>query len=370
MVRKKFTPVFEENESTIRDRVLSRVDDSWRKEPGDFVYDTVATVPEEIKQLQVNQDTILKNGHAQYAEEEYLDLLLAEVGLKRNAATTNKRTLSVTADAGVRIEAGHTASAIITDSSTGDPIEYTVDVLTEFATNSTLNVNITALEPGTMANLATGTEITFVPPIAGIRSIVDLGTYEKGTDKETDESAYARYEFKVNNPDTGGNKNDYRTWVLGVAGVGDCRVIPRWNGNNTVKVVIVDAEKKPASPSLVEAVQTYLDPGSTGLGEGKAPCGAQVTVVSATALEVNISANVTYTAGYDPAAVKKAFEAMSAEYITSLAFTDTPLVYNKEGALLISTPGVSNYSDLLINGATADISPAVDQVCVLGTVTI
>jgi len=369
MAKPTFTPVYEENESTIRDRMLGRISDDWRKEPGDFIYDAVAPSPLEVKQLQANQDEILRQSFAQFAEGEYLDYKLAEVGLTRGQATANRRTLSVQADAGVTIPAGHTLSTVVLDDE-GNPLEYTVDEAVTFDTAGTLDVDITCKTTGTVGNIATGSQFILSPSIPGVRSISDQGTTVPGQDQESDESAWQRYDFKVKNPDTGGNKNDYVRWAGEVEGVGAAKCIPCWNGNGTVKVVIVDTEYQPASQVLVDEVQEYLDPGSTGLGDGKAPCGAQVTVVAATGLSIGITATVTYTTGYDPVEVKSTFENAVEDYLISLVFTDYDVSYNKIAALLTFTEGVSNFSNLTVNGGTADISIGPEEVAILGVTTI
>lgn len=369
MARPTFEPVFEEDESVIRDRIIARIPDTWRKEPGDFMYDAVAAVPAEIKELQVAQDTLLKDMHAQYAEGPEMDYLLAEVGLTRLLATRNKRTLQVVADPGVTIPAGHRAVAIVTDTE-GNPLEFTVDTTTTFGTINMLNVTITAVVAGTESNLATGSEFSLVPPIAGVRSIYDLGTTVLGTDTETDEAAFERYDFRVKNPDTGGNKNDFKRWAMEVEGVGNAKVIPRWNGNGTVKVLLVDPESLPVSTTVATNAQSYIDPDGAGMGEGKAPAGAATIVQPALNLPINITANVVFTAGADGVAVKTLFEKNLKEYLKSIAFTEPqePVVYNRIGAMFFSTPGISNYTDLLVNGGMADIMPGLEEVATPGVV--
>lgn len=369
MPREIFRPVFEEDESTINQRMLDRVDDTWRKEPGDFMYDAVVPLGLEVKTLEVSLDETLKNSFALFAEGEYLDHKLFEVGISRNQATQSKRNLSITADAGVTIPAGYSVSAVITDDS-GNPIEFVTASATTFTTSSTRTVPLTAVMPGEEGNLATGTQFILMPPIVGVRTIEDLGITLPGLPVEDDESAYERYAYKVQNPDTGGNKFDYVTWAMDVDGVGAAKTIPRWNGNGTVKVVIVDTALQPDSGALVAAVQQYLDPGSLGMGDGKAPIGAAVTVVSATAKPVNISATVDLMPGYSNSEVKANFEASFMTYLETMIFTEKPILYNRIGSLLIATPGVENYTGLTVNGGTADIPIGAEEVAVKGTITL
>ncbi|MGP9042095.1 baseplate J/gp47 family protein [Cytobacillus kochii] len=369
MAREPFIPVFEEDESTINQRMIDRVADTWRKEPGDFMHDAIVPSGIEIKTLEMQLDETLKNSFALYAEGVFMDYKLSEVGLERNEATPNKRRLEIEADAGVEIPAGYTISAVITDES-GNPIEYETDVKTSFVSSGKLNVAITAVVPGAEGNLATGTQFILMPPIAGVRVVTDLGTTTYGTDTEEDESAYDRYAYKVQNPDTGGNKFDYVTWAMEVDGVGAAKCIPRWNGNGTVKVVIVDSQLLPDSGTLVSKVQAYLDPGSNGLGDGQAPIGARVSVVSATAKTINITASVTLLPGYTKTEVKESFEAAFMEYLRNMIFTEKPILYNQIGGQLIRTPGVENYTNLKVNGATADIPVGAEEVAVKGTITL
>ncbi|MHB1167338.1 MAG: baseplate J/gp47 family protein [Carboxydocellales bacterium] len=370
MARPTFVPVYEETETLIKDRVVARIPDSWRKEPGDFIHDAVAATPLEVKELQINQDDILRNGFAQYAEGEYLDLRLSEVGLTRAAATPNKRTLHVTADAGVVVPKDYTASVVILDND-GNPLEYTVDAVVNFVVTGTLDVNITCATAGVAGNVQNGSQFIFLPPIPGISAIVDGGTTTLGTDQETSEAAYDRYMFKVQNPDTGGNKNDYVRWAQGIAGVGKAKSIPKWNGNGTVKVVLVGADYKPAVAGTVSNVQAYLDPGVNGLGEGKAPCGAQVTVMTATNVGITIVATVVWAVGADPVAGKTAFEAAVTKYLKDLVFTAAPsVVYTKIGGLLSVTDGVVSYSVLTVNAGAVDVPVGAEAVATLTGVTL
>lgn len=259
MTRPSYKPIYEETEEAIRERMLGRISDDWRKDPGDFIYDAVAASPAEIKTLQQGQDTILKRAFAQYAEDEWLDLKLAEIGLERIGAKTTQRGLSIKAAKGVVLPQGHTISTI-TLVSEGNPLQFTLDATTTYAEAGTQTIGITCKTAGEIGNVPTGIGFILIPPIPGVEVITDLGVTVPGQDRESNDDAYARYDFKVKHPDTGGNKNDYKRWVEPLDGVGKLRVIPRWAGNGTVKVVLVGDDFLPATPEVVTAVQTYLDP--------------------------------------------------------------------------------------------------------------
>jgi len=367
--RPTFIPKFEEAESIIRSRITGRLGEEWRKEPGDFMYDAVATDPPEIKQLEASQDFILQNAFAQYAEGDYLDAKLAEVGLSRKQATPNKRSLTITAETGVIIPKGYTLSQVILDSN-GNPLQYTTDPFTSFIATGALTLTVTCTTAGRIGNIPTGSPLMLQPTIPGIQSIVDTGTVIPGTDQESDADVWDRYSFKVNNPDTGGNKYDYTRWAQEVTGVGKVMILPIWNGGGTVKILVADTEGQPASSLLIAEVQEYIDPNSEGLGEGKAPCGAAVTVMAATNKLIDITATVTYDSTADPNIVKGNFQAALVAYLKELIFSESPVAYVKVGALLINTQGVANYTNLLVNTAATDVVIGADEVATLGTVTI
>lgn len=369
MSRPEFEPVFEQQESEIRERIVERIPDAWRKEPGDFIHDAVAATPLEVKQLQINQDFILKNSFALYAEGEHLDQKLAEVGLTRMEANPTERRLVIEADNGVVIPAGHTLSSIILDGE-GNPIEYTTKEAVTFTASGGMPVYVVAKVAGQQGNIPKGSEFVLVPSIPGVRTIRDEGVTINGADRESDQSAWERYDFKVKNPDTGGNRFDYIRWAGEVTGVGRVKVIPRWNGNGTVKVIIINTEYQPASPELVDEVQEYLDPNSQGLGDGKAPCGASVTVKAADPLLINVQADLIYYDGVEHEAVKEEVRKAIREYLKELAFTNAPIPVARIGSLLINVYGVGNYSNLTVNGGTADIPVGPEEVAILGTVTI
>lgn len=367
--RPTFTKVFEEDESVILDRMLENVDPAWRTEPGDYMYDAIEPNAAEVKTLEIGLDTTLKNAFPQYAEGNYLDLLLAERGLTRGQATPNKRTLTIDAAAGVVIPLGYTLSVVVLDDN-GNPLNYTADAQTTYATAGAQTVAITCETAGAIGNIPAGSEFILVPPIPGINAITDNGSTILGTDTETDEAAYDRYVFVIQNPDTGGNKYDYVRWAKEVTGVGAAKCIPKWNGNGTVKIVVVGTDFKPALQATVDDVQDYIDPAATGMGDGKAPCGAATTVIAATGVAIDISASVTYGDNYVPSTVRAAFEKAVDDYLASIVFTGYNVAYNKIAALLTFTDGVSNFTGLTVNGGTADVTVGSEAVAYKGTVTI
>ena len=384
MARPEYVPHFLEDATTIQSRMLDNIPDTWRKEEGDFPYDAIRANPGEIIQLEMQQDRILQNAFPQFCEVDLMDEHLQLRGLNLGEATYSQRVLTVSADAGVRIPKGYTCTSVVLDRD-GNPIEFTANVETIFEeTALQQTLRITCKLPGVVGNIAPGSEFVLQPPIPGVRSIVDGGIVAAGAEREGVEAAWERYLFKVQNPDTGGNRHDYKRWVIdnfakesGVA-IGKVIVEMRWNGRGTVRVVAVGSDYKPISAEVTAMLQQYLDPVPyQGQGYGKAPGGAFVTVITGVTKAINISATVTYGVGVDPAATLSTFKKAVTEYVQSKVFevdpkTENlyPIAYNKIGAILGSIEGVENYDGLTVNGGAADIDLRYFDIPEVGTVVL
>jgi uncharacterized phage protein gp47/JayE len=355
MTRPIFASRFEEPEDDIKTRLKAAINEEWRAEEGDFMYDAAIACSAEIKQLEIKQDESLKAAFAQYAEGGDLDAKVAEQGLTRKAATPNKRGVFIEAQAGVTVPAGTVVSQIILDNN-GTPLEYATDADVIFTDVTPVAVALTCRTAGTVGNVPNGTEF-ILSDIPGITAITDGGTTTPGTDIETDESLYQRYWFKVTHPDTGGNKYDFERWTMEIPEVGKVKVFPRMYGEGTVGVVLVGTDYAPASQYVIDTVQEYLDPDGQGLGEGKAPANAKTTVTAAVPLNLNITANVIYDNISAKEVVDAAFlDALNA-YLHGILFTNHPnVLLNRVSSLLISTSGVIDHHNLLINGAAADVT--------------
>jgi len=94
-------------------------------------------------------------------------------------------------------------------------------------------------------------------------------------------------------------------------------------------------------------------------------------VEPATAVPINITANISVVQGYDPNAVKLNITEALREYLKSLTFqADNDVKYVKIGSVILDVAGISDYSNLLINGGTNNIVIGEQEVAVLGTVAL
>ena len=145
-----------------------------------------------------------------------------------------------------------------------------------------------------------------------------------------------------------------------VVGVGGVRVVPRWNGPLTVKVVIIDSNGLPASQELIDNVFNHI--------ESERPFGANVTVVSASPVEIDISVNLVLADGYTEQQVKNYTSQNIVDYLKSIAFKTNYISYAKIGSIILETEGVIDYSNLKVNGGMANISIGNEEVAIMGVI--
>lgn len=228
-------------------------------------------------------------------------------------------------------------------------------------------VLVQCTEGGLVGNVGTGT-ITVVPKtITGISQITNDEPTYGGYDTETDESLLERYFDRLRNPVNGVNANQYIAWANSVAGVGGARCIPIWNGKNTVKVIIIGNDYKPASENVVKLVQDYIDPNKNGDGSGVATIGAVTTVVGAKTTPVKVTIKGIVFSG-DVNTLKAEIKDTIDRYIRQSAFNTDYISIAKIGALIINIDGVQDFKELKLNDAHDSIQIENDACGVLSGV--
>jgi uncharacterized phage protein gp47/JayE len=186
----------------------------------------------------------------------------------------------------------------------------------------------------------------------------------EGENETSDEDIRAAYYEYLNSNVQDGNVAQYKRWCDEYDGIGNSKIFPLWNGDNTVKVSILSASNRKASAELIAEFQKYIDPGITGMGDGVAPIGAFVTVTTAAEKTINVSANVTLASGYsDTTPINEALT----KYFSTIAYSKNQVAYMNVGAIILGVDGVESISNLKLNGGTTDITLSDEQIPVLGT---
>lgn len=256
---------------------------------------------------------------------------------------------------------------------TAEGLRFAVTAAVTIGADGRAVCTLQAAENGAAYNIAAGALVSMWINIPGLTSYYNTEA-TGGTDDETGEQLYERIDEARKRPRTSGNGWDYRGWALEIDGVGEAKIVELAFGAGTVGITLVDSTYAPASPEKVEAVlQNILR---------KKPIGAAPTVEAAKAVEIGVSAAVTL-AGTTTEAVKEALTAALQDYFRTLIDNkyqriyykpseDLPytVVYNRILALLLTIPGVDNFSSLTVSGAEEDISIPADSIPTLGEVTV
>ena len=323
---------------------------------GTFMHDALAPVGQEIDYL---TDVILPaalDAHMpDTATGSDLDRVAAAYGMSRKPAAAAVGSVTLTGLAGSEIPKAVPVS-------TPGGIIFLTDAAVTLGTDGIAIVSVTAAQAGARANLPAGS-VTVVPlAVAGLYEVTNPQPTTGGADTESDDSLRDRLLLKLRLPPGSGTQWDYIRWAREVQGVAAARCISLWNGPGTVKVIIAGEGMTIADQETIDRCAAHI--------EAVRPIGASVTIVSVTALTVNISANVDTETGYADANLAADFSDVVRAYFTRSAFDYDYLSHAQIGALLLTVTGVKDYQDLQLNGTSGNVALTSEQVPVLGEVTL
>lgn len=345
-----------QTKATILQRMLGATPAGIDKRQGAITFDMLSPAAMELAQAYIALDNVLKFGFADTTYGPYLDLRCGERGIYRKPSVKAVGSVTFSGPNGTTIPKG-------TEVSTGGntPIYFATTADATVAGGSAA-VAVEAKVGGTSGNVAQGTIKNVVGSLAGILAVINSAAFNGGTETESDADMLARYIETVRRPATSGNANQYRQWALEIAGISDAKVYPIWNGTGTVKVALLDANKRAPVPSKVTEVTNYIT--------SVRPVGATVTVVAATELAINVSATYTLKAGSTLADARAQISAGLAEYLKTLAFVDPVVRFTQIANVVLSAAAVVDYANLTVNGVSnSNITIADGSVAVPGTIT-
>ncbi len=308
---------------------------------GTFEYDVLASNSIEFAKQEIEREQQYKAGFAQTSWGEYLTLRAAEHGVIRKAAVKALGVVTVTG-----------RGTIPAGSLFGTQSGILFHTLQDTTVQETADVDIEAEVAGISGNVQAGV-ITAIPmSIPGITSVTNAEAAHDGFDEEDDTALYERLKFKVQQPATSGNANNYIEWATSIKGVGRVSIEKLWKGNGTVKVIVTDANGQPASEMLLQQVRDYI--------EVMHPVGATVTVTAPAILALTVGLTPTNGAG-DAEAIKTMLNA----YFGSVDFDGKKISYAKIGKLILQNSQqtrVFDYDDLLLNGGRENIAVTQEQI--------
>lgn len=314
---------------------------------GSFIYTALAPFAMELAELYLQLEYDEENNFADTADFDHLKLLAKDRGLTPYSATS---AIGI-GEFDQKITSGSRFTINTYTYTSGDFIEekdgYYYYKMTSTETGSDVNKYIGRLTPIDYTQDLTHSYLTKITTPA--------------EDEESVEDFRERYFNSFNKKSFGGNKADYKEKIKSISGVGDCKIIPIWNGGGTVKIIVINSEYEKPSDELIKAIQIEIDPQQDGLGDGYAPIGHKVTIESVKEKEINIKLKITYEDGYTFDDIKDEITSVIKSYFKDLNSTwadEENLVVrvSKIINIVLGVKGVLDVSNVLINDSSANLS--------------
>lgn len=343
----------------ILQRMLNRVSNKLDKREASIIYDALAPSAAELQLMYIEFDVILNETFGDTASREYLIRRAKERGLTPKPSTY----------------------AILKGMFAPDTLELAVG--SRFSLNE-LNYSVKAkvsagvyqLEcetAGVVGNKYFG-DLIPVDYIDGLESAQLTELLIPGEDEEDTEDFRARYFASFDTQAFGGNQVDYIEKTNKISGVGSTKITPVWNGGGTVKLTILNSNFDKASSTLIQKVQTEIDPTQDGQGTGIAPIGHIVTVNTAEEVKVNVSSTVTYDTGYSFEALQSQIRQVISDYLLELRTdwanqNELIVRVSQVETRILGITGIIDVAGTTINDLASNLTLTKYQVPILGGVT-
>ena len=389
---------------------LANVPSGIDKREGSMVFNGVAPSMAELAQLYIGLDFVFKATYLLTAPREYLIKRASD----RNMAPKPASPAVFQAVCNIEVPLGTRFSC--------EDINFVVTArLEEYDTEDTVSFAVTCEKAGSMGNGYAG-QLIPVEYVNGLTRAELVALLVPGEDDEETEAFRQRVLDSFQSQAYGGNQADYKEKVLAMPGVAALKVHPVWNEGlrpstlipsaavtswfeatvgalepsvaawltavytaaknklltvgGTVKLVLLAAKNTVPTETLIDEVQTAVDPTeNAGEGLGLAPIGHVVHVTGVTPEPVNVTLNLTYAPGWSWAAVKSyvegALDAYFAELTGQWSSSEflTVRISQIESRILSACPTmVTDIGGTKINGKEENMVLGPDGIPVRGTV--
>lgn len=341
------------------ERMLDRIPDNYDKRPSSVIFNALAPAAVELQLMYMEFDIILAETFGDTASRDYLIRRAAERGVTPYPATKAM------------------VKGVFTPSTIDIPVgsRFSMDEV-NFQIISQLGDGEYQLEcevEGSIGNEVSGTLIP-IDYIDGLETAILTDVLIPGEDEEGTENIRERYFSTFDTKPFGGNKKDYIEKTNAIPGVGSTKVSPAWDGGGTVKLTILNSNFDRASGTLIDTVQTEIDPSRLSDGLGIAPIGHIVTVDTATEVNINVVLNLTFDDGYSFQSLEGTIINVLDQYLYELREEWANLPYTIIRTAQIDTrilgiEGVIDISNTRINGYNRNFELGSYEVPILGGVT-
>ncbi|HBY2818944.1 baseplate J/gp47 family protein [Clostridioides difficile] len=327
----------------VKNRTLSNIDLEVYKGEGSFLSDMVSPVNAELAKFYIELSYLHKKAFIEDNFDDFLDKRVNEFGVYRKLGTEAVGEVIFEGKVGTVVQNG----TIISYN------ELLFVVIKDIVISSKIEQNtspVQALEIGIRYNIPASTEFK-QDEINGITKIYNDLAFRGGTEIETDEELKERFYKIQKNQATSGNKAHYEEWALEVEGVYNAKIYPRWDGAGTVKVLIFGVNNQAVDSEVIERCREHI--------ETEMPIGATLTVATPSILDISISATIKLEIGYTIDFVKESFLESINSYLINV---NKEIIYTKVSAILASTEGLHDFSNLLLNNKAENITFEEDKV--------
>lgn len=344
--------------ATIRERILGFFPNTYDKTEGTVLWDLAQAYALDFETEYKSVDSLKTDFFlATVTGEDSFDNKIADYGQTRKAATYATGEITLGGTSGITIAKGSLIAS--------DTAEYEILTAGTIPESGSINLPIQCTTAGTVGNCSIGSINSFPLSITGISSCYNNSAITNAVDEETIETARTRVQDYLKNPRTSGNVSDYKAWAEEVDTVGTARAIERWNGINTVKVLVTDRNNSTATDDIITAVAENI--------KNNRPIGAKVTVTSANLKIVDVIITglvIDTTENQTVEQTRLNIKSTLKNYINSVTLNEEYISYSKCNSELLNTNGVGDFVSLTLNGTSGTLSLANDEIPSFGTVTI
>lgn len=341
---------------------------------GSFAHDfTNPTAKEKARMVGFTLTEVIKNIFPMWSYGDNLDWQARNRGMNRKVALSATGTVTITGTAGTTIPSGFlfkTEAAYGGSSILFKTTGATVIPGMGIGTGQTIEVPIEAYTSGSSGNVAAGTITMLNAALKGIATVTNLEKTKGGSDAESDNSLIQRIlDFdQQQGISFVGSDTDYKRWAMEVPGVGGAEVIPAAPGAETVTLVITDTQGQPANTELCTQVYNHVM-SPTDRSSRLAGVNDILSVVAATSIRILIHATVVTEGGRGINDIKTDLHATLLTYYKTSIPQHVARI-NEIGKTLIDIKGVADYTGLTLNGASANVAIATDEIPVTDLVDI
>lgn len=331
----------------------NNISDNILKGEGSLVHNVLSAAAFEEEALYQQADYILDQLDPETADFEYLVILAKQRGITPDDAAPCK--VKVTADAALPLGTRFSLSAF----------NY---VITEVLDEAAFTYAAECETAGSEANGLLG-ELIPISYVPNLNKAAAVELLVAGTDADDRDTLYKRYKASFNNQSFAGNIAAYQHYMDEYDGIGGCKVHPIWNGTGTVKCTVIGSDAKPVSEYLLQQLiaDAYRE---------IVPIGVDCTIVSASAVSIDISLGITYSDGYSWTVCEKAIKEELEECLseTRKGWEETGsdghlVIYlSRIQAALLDVEGVLDITSAALNGQASSLAIGVDEIPVLGEV--